>query len=177
MDNNYNNGGYQPQQPQEPYQPQQPQYQQPYQPQQPQQPQYYQQPMGGAPMGGAPMGGAPMGQLQPTDPNAKTFAIVSLICGIAGIALPWWSTWLPFITLIASIVGLVFAVKARNGLPADGKGMATAGLVLCIIGIVLSAIGTACSICVLCVGSAVQDSVDELNNYLGTISSYTGYIN
>lgn len=158
MDNNYNNGGYQPQQPQ------QPQYQQPQ----------YQQPMGGAPMGGAPMGGAPMGQLQPTDPNAKTFAIISLVCGIAGIALPWWSTWLPFITLIASIVGLVFSVKARNGLPADGKGMATAGLVLCIIGIVLSTISSICSICVLCAASAIQGSVDELNNYLGTMS---GYIN
>lgn len=168
MDNNYNNGGYQPQQPQQPYQPQQPQY--------------YQQPMGGAPMGGAPMGGAPMGgapmgQLQPTDPNAKTFAIISLVCGIAGIALPWWSTWLPFITLIASIVGLVFSVKARNGLPADGKGMATAGLVLCIIGIVLSAIGTACSICVLCVGSAVKDGLEGASDYLNTLSGYTGYIN
>ncbi len=156
MDNNYN-GGYQ-QQPQP--QPQQPVYQQPM----------YQQPMG------APMGQPPM---QPINPNAKTYGIVSLICGIASCVVCWIS-YGAFVALILAIVGLVFAVKGRNGMPigADGRGIATAGLVLSIIGLVLSVICSICIACVICAGKAIEGGLNEFQNQYGQIGDQLNdYIN
>ena len=69
----------------------------------------------------------------------KNKAIASLVLGIVGIVLAWF-TWLALIGLAASIIGIVMAVGAKKVLPAQNSGMATAGMVCSIIGLVLCAI-------------------------------------
>lgn len=89
--------------------------------------------------------------LNPT-PGAKNKAVAALVLGIVGIV-TYWIMWFNIISLVISIVGIVLAVKARNEIPDGyaGKGMATAGLVLSIIGTVLSGIGfLTCTLCVTC---------------------------
>ena len=66
--------------------------------------------------------------------QSNGLAIAALICGICGIVL-FWIPYANIILLILSILGIVFGVKARKVCPS--KGMATAGLVLSIIGTVL----------------------------------------
>jgi len=68
-------------------------------------------------------------------------AVPSLVLGIIGVVFSWCYA----IGLIPSIIGLVMGIKARKvyeteGSKYQGKGMATAGFVLSIIGIVSSAI-------------------------------------
>jgi hypothetical protein len=66
----------------------------------------------------------------PTPPGGGK-AIWSLCLGLLGL-LAWL---LPIIGLPVTITGLVLGIKSMNG---PRKGMATAGIVLCIIGLVLS---------------------------------------
>ena len=58
-------------------------------------------------------------------------AIASLCLGLFGL-IAWF---LPIIGFPVTITGLVLGIKSLNG---PRKGMATAGIVLCIIGLVLS---------------------------------------
>lgn len=87
--------------------------------------------------------------------NGKSLAIVSLVLGIAAAVICWfgWGAirWGAILALVCGIVGIVFAVKARNAIPvgADGRGMATAGLVVSIIAVCLSGIVAVCFICAL----------------------------
>lgn len=74
--------------------------------------------------------------------QSNGLAIAALICGICGIVL-FWIPYANIILLILSILGIVFGVKARKVCPS--KGMATAGLVLGIVGTCFSALG--CAIC------------------------------
>jgi hypothetical protein len=68
---------------------------------------------------------------QPASGRGK--ATAALVLGIIGMV-----AWLlPIIGLPVSIVGLILAVNARRAFP--GYGVATAGYVLCIIALVLSA--------------------------------------
>lgn len=116
---------YQPQQPVQQYQPPQPQ-QQYYQPA----PQYQQQPMGYYP--------------QPMPVPGKGMAIASLVLGICSIV------YLFFL----GIIGIVLAVMAKKKMLAAGypTGLATAGLVLSIIGTALGAILVVT--CLSCIGAA-----------------------
>ncbi len=82
--------------------------------------------------------GAAQGTTKPYAPGA----IPSLVLGIIGTVFGACYA----AGLIPSIIGLVFAMKARKALAANAAqyqspGMATAGLVLSIIGLVASAIG------------------------------------
>ncbi len=80
--------------------------------------------------------------------------IVGLVCGIISIVL-YWVPWFNIITLILGIVGIVFSVKGRKNAPGGKTGLATAGLVLSIIGTVLSGIGfITCTLCVTCAATA-----------------------
>ena len=96
--------------------------------------------------------------------NGKGMSIAALICGILGIIggiLP-----VPFIgviTLILSILGIVFGVKGQKIAKetGEGKGLATAGLVLGIIGTAFSAIGALCGL--IC-GAAMCASADALSS-------------
>ena len=89
--------------------------------------------------------------------NGKGMSIAALICGILGIIggiLP-----VPFIgviTLILSILGIVFGVKGQKIAKetGEGKGLATAGLVLGIVGVAFGAVGALCAICAVCAAAS-----------------------
>jgi len=162
-----NNQGYNPganQQPQ--YQaPQQPQYQQPqYQaPQQPQyqQPQYqpqYQQPQ--------------YQYQQPQKPNdGKGLSIAALVLGIVGVVFCWVGG-LNIVVLALCILGIIFGSMGRKkSIEVYGKasGMATAGLVLGIIGTAFAALGvvacvacTGCFSCPGCASGCIEGAVDSM---------------
>ncbi len=75
-------------------------------------------------------------------------AMAALACGILGIV----GGFIPvvqYVTFILAILGIVFGLKAKKqaAVTGEGMGMATAGLVLGIIGTVFGAIGVVCAIC------------------------------
>jgi len=104
------------------------------------------EPDGQPPVGGPPPFGGP-----PPNQEGKGAAIASLVLGIIALV----SFWYPIVniaSLILSIVGLVLAISARK--KGFVGGMATAGLVLSIIALVLSGIGFfTCTVCLLCVAA------------------------
>ena len=84
--------------------------------------------------------------------TAKNMSIVALVCGILGIV----GAWIPvvcYFTLVLSIVGIGFGAKGRKAAAENEKGLATAGLVLGIIGTAFGALGVVCAICA-CAGLA-----------------------
>lgn len=99
--------------------------------------------------------------------NTKTKAIISLVCGIVSIVLPWFG-WGCVLSLAAGIVALILAVKTRK-LNDENKGMATAGLITGIIGIVLSGIMLVCVVCAVCVATSVASSEAALTSALNSL--------
>lgn len=94
--------------------------------------------------------------------NSKGKAIASLVCSIIGLVCAFFG-WGAILTLVLGIVAVVLAVKARKAND-ESKGMATAGLVMGIISIVLGGIVVACVACAAaCVGAAVGASGDAMN--------------
>ena len=94
---------------------------------------------------------------QPQGPvPGKGLAIGSLVCGIISLVLAYWS-FFAITGLIAGIVGIILGVLGGKKMKMVGApaGMATAGLVMSIIGTVLSAIFFfACGVCLcLCADS------------------------
>lgn len=88
--------------------------------------------------------------LPPAENNG--FAVASLVLGILGCTFFWMSS----AAVIITILGLVFAVKGRKDIPIGSKprGIATAGLVLNIIGLSLSGmIFLSCTMCLHAYGS------------------------
>ena len=88
-------------------------------------------PYGAPPTGAPPTGGAPYGY--PQQPKTNTWAIVSLVLGILGCV--------PFVTSLAAVitgfVGVGASKPPRPGMPpVGGKGMAVAGIILGLIGLV-----------------------------------------
>ena len=85
--------------------------------------------------------------------DGKGLSIAALVLGITGVALCWISG-LNILILALSILGIVFGTLGRKkSILAHGKasGMATAGLVLGIIGTAFSAVGViACVACSSC---------------------------
>jgi len=79
-------------------------------------------------------------------------AIAALVLGILGI-IGGWIPIVQYFTFFCAVLGIVFGVKERNRAQTAGEptGMATAGMVLGIIGVACSAIGT---VCILCLGAA-----------------------
>jgi hypothetical protein len=87
-------------------------------------------------------------------------AIAALVCGIIGIVLGWFPG-INYVALVLAILGIVLGVISRKSASPDKKGLATAGLVLGIIGTVCAGIGViACSIC-----AAAGSSVLNAANY------------
>lgn len=128
--------------------------------QQPPQPGYGQQPPPpgyqpqGAPTPGYPPGGYQQGSYpQPGQPYpassdtipGRGYAIASLVLGLVAIL----TCWFGFLGLAAGIVGVIMAVQARKLMPPDApRGMATAGMVLSIISIVIGgAMFLSCAAC------------------------------
>ena len=85
--------------------------------------------------------------------NKNPLAIAGLVLGIVSVVFAFLYVW---IGLITGIVGIVLSAKGRKT-PAK-KGMATAGLVLSIIGTALSGVLVACALCVIgTVGTAIAN--------------------
>ena len=90
----------------------------------------------------------------------KGQAIAGLVCSIAAVVmyiLGYVVSVLAIVALPLAIVGLVLSVVGGKKAKANGQksGVATAGLVVGIIATVLSGIGFACAICVICAGAAL----------------------
>ena len=81
-------------------------------------------------------------------PNGKGMSIAALVCGILGLV----GGWIPvvgYFTLVLAILGIVFGAKGMKiaKVTGEGKGLATAGLVLGIVGTVFGGLGVLCTIC------------------------------
>ena len=105
----------------------------------------------------------------------KGFAIASLVLGIVSVVLAWFYM-VNIAAIITGAVGLVLAVLASKSYKAIGEknGLATAGLVLSIIGLALSVIGFfSCTVCVCCANQAVVNAygsdLTELANQLSQL--------
>lgn len=93
--------------------------------------------------------------------DGKGFSIAALVLGIVGIV-GGWIPYVGYVTLVCSILGIIFGAKGRKmSVAANGKasGLATAGLVLGIVGTALGALGV---ICVGCATAAVCASIGAL---------------
>ena len=86
------------------------------------------------------------------------FAVASLVLGIVSVVFCFFGTW-AIIGLATGIVGIVLAVKGQKS---PKKGLATAGLVLSIIGVALCGI---MFIFALCVVNTVNNTVNEINSW------------
>jgi len=83
-------------------------------------------------------------------------AIAGLVLGIVSAVAGWF---LPVVPIITGVVGIILSVMGRKQAAAAGQplGVATAGLVLSIIGTALAAIGTICLlVCVSAIGAAAS---------------------
>lgn len=79
--------------------------------------------------------------------EGKNWSIAALVLGILGIVGGWFPI-VCYFTTICAILGVVFGVKGRKmSVAANGKpsGLATAGLVLGIIGVAFAALGLICT--------------------------------
>ena len=92
----------------------------------------------------------------------KGKAIAGMVLGIIGIVFSFLSGYFSIVALPISIVGLVLSVSGGRQLQANNQpaGIATAGLVLGIIAVILSAICFfTCGICVLCAAAGAAGSL------------------
>lgn len=96
----------------------------------------------------APVAAAPVAEQGPW----KVFAILGLVFGIVGLVFFWFN----FGGFLMSATGLVFSILGKKSV--SKKGMATAGLVLSIIGLALGVTMTiACVACAACAAEAVEE--------------------
>lgn len=96
--------------------------------------------------------------------NGKSLSIAALVLGIIACVLAWFYM-INIAALICGVIGIVCAVKGKKLAVAAAAptGIATAGLVLSIIGLCLGAIGfLSCTLCVMCAGSAASGLAAEL---------------
>lgn len=114
------------------------------------------------------------------DDDGKKLSIAALVLGIIGIAGGWIFgaifALIPALNIIFSltvfacaILGIVLGVKGRKkSVAATGKssGLATAGLVLGIIGVSLGALSLICNICTACTICAAGNAANDLANTL-----------
>lgn len=88
-------------------------------------------------------------------PDGKGKAIASLVLGLVGLVLsvlaPELSGIPAIFGLLICIVGIVYGVKGRNRIPVgvSGRGIATAGLTLSIIGAIISGLMTLAVVCIV----------------------------
>ncbi len=106
-----------------------------------------------------------------SDDDGKKLSIAALILGIVGIAGGVFLSFIPFIgiiTFVCALLGIILGVKGRGkSIAVNGKasGLATAGFILGIIGVVFGAVGLICSLCssaVLCAGLGASNALAGL---------------
>lgn len=89
-------------------------------------------------------------------------AVAGLVLGIVSLVLCWFG-WLSVISLPVAIVALILSVVGGKK---KKSGVATAGLVIGIIAVVLNAIlfftCGLCSLCVMCEAKAAGDALNAL---------------
>lgn len=106
--------------------------------------------------------------------NGKGMSVAALVLGIVSAVCGWWGLALGIISLICGIVGIVLAVKGKKAATEAGAptGLATAGLVLSIIGTCLSVIGVvACGLCYAGMASASNAlSGSDLNDLANALN-------
>ena len=114
------------------------------------------------------------GENTPQETPGKSKAIASLVLGIVALVI-CWSKWGAIASIVAAIVGIVLAVQAKKEMPAGTSGMATAGMVLCIITLALGAfVIAACTLCATCTAGVFggllgnEEITDEMKNLLGS---------
>lgn len=94
--------------------------------------------------------------------NGKGLSIAGLVLGIVATVLAWF--YMVNIAALASgVIGIVCAVKGKKLAVAAAAptGLATAGLVLSIIGTCLAGIGFfSCTLCVLCAAGTAGSLID-----------------
>lgn len=98
----------------------------------------------------------------------KGMSIAGMVLGIVGIVLGFFGGWCSVIALLVAIVGLVLSVSSRGKLKAANQpaGIGTAGLVLGIIAVVISAIlFFTCGLCTIC-GAATNAAANKAANDL-----------
>ena len=89
----------------------------------------------------------------------KGFAIAALVLGIVSCIIAWWTVIGAIIGIACAIAGLIFAILAKKSYNAINQknGMATAGMVLSIIGIVFSILSLIIFVLIIgAVGSVAQ---------------------
>ena len=84
----------------------------------------------------------------------KGKAVASLVLGIISVVFAWFG-YFAIISIILSIIGIALGVSAKKDMEAAGvytaRGMATAGFVLSLIALVLSAVVfVSCTLCISC---------------------------
>lgn len=86
-----------------------------------------------------PAGAPPMGYQTPGAGKPQGMAIAALICGILSLVLfCFWFLAIP-LGIVAAILGMIAKGKAQRG-EAGGEGLAKTGMILRIIGLILSAV-------------------------------------
>ena len=90
-------------------------------------------------------------------------ATASMVLGIISLVFAWFG-YSALIAIVLAIVGLVLGVQAKKELPPqEPQGMATAGIVCSIIGLVLSCVVfIACVMCIGSISSAAQYATNEV---------------
>lgn len=103
----------------------------------------------------------PMQNNQIPENNGKGASVAALVLGILGIVGGWFPV-VNYFTTVCAILGLIFGVSGRKkSIQATGRpsGLATAGLVLGIIGTSLAALGL---ICTLACAGVIADAIYSL---------------
>lgn len=96
-----------------------------------------------------------------TTNNGKGLSIAGLVLGIISAVLAWFYL-VNIAALVCGIIGIILALKGKKLAVASGNptGLATAGLVLSIIGTCLGGVGfVSCTLCVACASSATTAGI------------------
>ena len=91
--------------------------------------------------------------------TSSGIAVASLVCGILSLVCAWFGIYLSIAGLVLGLVGVVLGAKARKE---SQTGMATAGFVCSLIGVVLCGVMLVCAIACY---AALQDAVNQLSRY------------
>ncbi len=93
--------------------------------------------------------------------TGKGLSIAGLVLGIVSVCLAWFYM-INIIALVCGVVGIVCAAKGSKAAKAAAvpTGLATAGLVISIIGTCLAGIGFfSCTLCVVCAAGAAETTL------------------
>lgn len=67
--------------------------------------------------------------------------------------------WIPFLGIVTGVIGLILAIMSRKVCAPGQTGLATAGLVLAIVGLCVSGLYSTCWTCAYC---AARDTANNL---------------